>query len=534
MTVFAAVTLALLWAGYRFYGGFLEKIYAVSPEEPVPSKTMTDGVDYVPTNKYVLLGHHFSSIAGAGPIVGPLIAAAAFGWLPAVIWVVIGTIFIGGLHDFSSLIISLRHQGRSIAEIADKYINKRTYKLFLLFTWLTLMYVVAVFADITADTFAKEASVAQTSLAYIIIAVAFGWAFYRAKFGLKVSTTFALLALGAGMYLCFRFQFLWAGKGVWTAALLAYCFAASILPVCFLLQPRDYLSSYLLYASLIIGLIGVFLGGHPVIYPAFKTFSDLSIGGMLPFLFITVACGAVSGFHALVASGTTSKQLSGAGDAKFIGFGGMALEAVVAMISLCTIMMLSPGDALAGAAPAQIYAAGLGRFSTLIGLDPEVGRIFGLLVISAFMLTTLDTATRIARYIFQEMTGIGNSVAGRFLSTAVSLALPVALLNINITGPSGAVIPCWKFIWPLFGITNQLLAALVLVIIYIWAKKTGVRASGLIMIPAVFMTVMTLWALVSMLSRAGFNPITVIGAVLLALSLTVIFESARAVLKNSA
>ncbi len=531
MIIFSIVTLALLWAGYHFYGGFLEKIYAVSPDEPVPSKTMTDGVDYVPTNKYVLLGHHFSSIAGAGPIVGPIIAAAAFGWLPAIIWVVLGTIFIGGLHDFSSLIISLRHEGRSISEIARKYINNRTYKLFLLFTWLALMYVVAVFADITADAFAKEAPVSETSIAYILVAIALGWALYRAKFDLKVCTVVALLALVAAMFLSFRFQFLAADKGAWVWILLAYCFAASILPVWFLLQPRDYLSSYLLYASVAIGLLGVIFGGHAVTYPALIAFNAPAIGNIVPFLFITVACGAVSGFHSLVASGTTSKQLSSAKDAKFIGFGGMVLEAVVAMIALATIMMLVPGDALAKAAPAQIYAAGLGNFATLIGVNQDAGRIFGLLVISAFMLTTLDTATRIARYIFQEMTGIGNSVAGRFFSTAISLALPVILLNISITGADGAVIPCWKFIWPLFGVTNQLLAALVLVIIYIWAKQTGIKALTLILIPAVFMTVMTVWALISMLFNSGFNIITGIGAVLLALSVTVIFESARVVLK---
>lgn len=531
MLIFSLTTLALLCAGYHFYGGLLEKRYSVSPDEPVPSKTMTDGIDYVPTNKYVLLGHHFSSIAGAGPIVGPVIAAAAFGWLPAVLWVAVGTIFIGGLHDFSALIISIRHQGRSIAEVAARYINKRTYKLFLFFTWLALMYVVAVFTDLTADTFVKEAAVAETSILYIFVAIAFGWALYRAKRGLAASTTVALLILAIGMYLSLQFQFLWAGKGLWVGVLLAYCFAASILPVWFLLQPRDYLSSFLLYASVVIGLAGVFFGGHAITYPAFRTFSAPGIGDMSPFLFITIACGAVSGFHALVASGTTSKQLSSAGDAKFIGFGGMVLEAVVAVIALGTIMMLAPSDTLASASPTQIYAAGFGRFSELFGIDPQAGKVFGLLVISAFMLTTLDTATRIARYIFQEMTGVSNSLAGRLGATAVSLALPVVLLNITMTDAAGAAIPCWKIVWPLFGITNQLLAALVLVIIYIWAKKTGIKALGLILAPAVFMIVMTLWALIAMLSKSGFNLVTAIGAVLLALAATVLFESARTVLR---
>ncbi|HBA61645.1 MAG TPA: carbon starvation protein A [Elusimicrobia bacterium] len=531
MAIFAILTAALLWAGYRYYGSYLERSYSLAPDEPVPANMQTDGVDYVPTNKYVLLGHHFSSIAGAGPIVGPVIAAAAFGWLPAIIWVVAGTVFIGGLHDFSSLVISLRHGGKSISEIARKYINNRTYKLFLLFTWLTLMYVVAVFADITADAFAKEAAVAQSSLAYILVAIVFGWALYKARLNLTVATAAALAVLGAAMYFSFGSQFLAASKGSWVWLLMAYCFAASILPVWFLLQPRDYLSSYLLYASLFIGLVGVLFGGHVIAYPAFKTFHDPAIGGLVPFLFITVACGAVSGFHSLVASGTTSKQLSRAADARFIGFGGMALEAVVAMIALATIMMLAPGDALAGAAPAQVYAAGLGRFSTLLGINPESGRVFGLLVISAFMLTTLDTATRIARYIFQELTGLGNSLAARSFATAACVALPVVLLNVTLTGPDGATVPAWKFIWPLFGVTNQLLAALALAIIYIWARRTGVKRTWPILAPAIFMCLMTVWALAAMLGRSGLNLITAIGGVLLALALTVIFESARAVLR---
>ena len=254
MALFTLAALALLWAGYRFYGGFLERNYSVSFSEPVPSKTMTDGVDYVPANKFVLLGHHFSSIAGAGPIVGPLIAAAAFGWLPAALWILIGTVFIGGLHDLSALIISIRHQGRSVAEVARKYINSRTYKLFLLFTWLTLVYVVTVFADLTADTFVNEPAVSQTSVLYIAVAAVLGWAMYRRGAGLKAGTVVSLAALLAGMYLSYRWQLPAADKRTWIAVLMTYCFAASILPVWLLLQPRDYLSSYLLYAAIAIGL----------------------------------------------------------------------------------------------------------------------------------------------------------------------------------------------------------------------------------------------------------------------------------------
>ncbi|HNQ77928.1 MAG TPA: carbon starvation CstA family protein [Acidobacteriota bacterium] len=528
---------ALLYLGYRFYASYLGKLYSVKSGETVPSVEMRDNIDYVPTNKFVLLGHHFSSIAGAGPVVGPIIAAMAFGWLPAVIWIIIGSIFIGGLHDYSSLIISVRHKGKSIAEVANQYINKRTYRIFLIFIWLALIYVVAVFADLTAVTFSNEPAVAEVSTIYLIVAVVFGFLMVKFRGKLATLTTGALLTLLLFSVLSFKYQFLSLDKSSWVLILFIYCFAASILPVNLLLQPRDYLSSYLLYFSVLIGLVGLMFGRYPITYPAFISFSSESLGGLFPFLFITIACGAVSGFHALVASGTTSKQIDDINNGKFVGYGAMLLEGVVAIISIGIVMMLAPGDPALKGDPGSIFASGLGRFSALVGIDPQMGKTFGFLAISAFMLTTLDTATRIARYVLQE---ILDKVRGgwtvKISATAASLAVPLVLMNLRMHDAAGNVIPCWKMIWPLFGITNQLLAALVLMIIYLWAGRNGVRNKAIILVPALFMLVTTVTALVQSLtnyiSAGNFTVVFYIALLLLALSLVVVVEALLAITRG--
>jgi len=538
MALISLISFLALYLGYRFYSGFLEKSYKVNPAEIMPSAEFNDKVDYVPTNKFVLLGHHFSSISGAGPIVGPIIAGIAFGWLPALLWIVLGTIFIGGLHDYSSLIISIRHKGKSIAEIANLYINKRTYKIFLVFIWLALMYVVAVFADITAFTFSREPAVSQISVLYILIAFASGISIYRYKVKLSFATIIALLVIFIGGVLSLKFSFLVLGKSSWIFILLIYCVLASVLPVWLLLQPRDYLSSYLLYVSVALGVIGLFFGNFNISYPFFRTFSSPQIGALFPFLFITIACGAVSGFHSLVASGTTSKQISNIKEGRFIGYGGMALEAVVALIALGAVMLIAEGSSAGKMPPAMIFASGLAKFSAVVGVSPETGKTFGLLVISAFMLTTLDTATRIARYIFQEI--IGSWQKGHLLrisATLISIVLPLILLTVSIKDASGNMIPCWKLVWPLFGITNQLLAALVLVIIYIWAKREKVGILRTILLPAGFMLIMTVWALFSKItqfaSTQNYNFVFFTAVILLILSIWVIGESIVSVFRPS-
>uniref|UniRef100_A0A7C4Y4R6 Carbon starvation protein A n=1 Tax=candidate division WOR-3 bacterium TaxID=2052148 RepID=A0A7C4Y4R6_UNCW3 len=528
MNFFILGVIAIFLIAYFTYGKFLEKNYQVKETEDVPSKKLYDGVDFVPTNKFVLLGHHFSSIAGAGPIVGPILAGLVFGWLPAILWIVLGTIFIGGVHDFSSLIISIRHKGASIAEVANKYINKRTYKIFLLFIWLALVYVVAVFTDLTADTFFNEPSVAEISIYYIFIAIIFGILVYRVKLNLAFSTLLSLTLILAGIFFSLKFQFLFLPKTLWIIALLFYCFIASIIPVWFLLQPRDYLSSYFLYFTVIIGLLGLLFGNTSITYPAFISFNS-SLGPLFPFLFITIACGAISGFHSLVSSGTTSKQIDSIKNSRFITYGGMILEGIVAAISLSTLMMLK-GKGLTN--PQEIYAEGISRFASIFHINLEIGKRIGYLAISAFILTTLDTATRISRYIFQEFFGITkSSLLIRSFSTIVSLILPLILLNLKLRDLSGNIVPCWKIIWPLFGTTNQLLAALVLLIIYLWIKKEKYRNKVSVLIPAIFMLIVTISALIYTLymkiNKGLFDVITIIGVILLILSGFIIFETIR-------
>jgi carbon starvation protein len=396
---------------YGLYGRFLVKRYALDDGKPTPGHTDYDGIDRVPAHKAVLLGHHFSSIAGAAPIVGPIIGALAFGWAPVLIWVVLGTILVGGVIDFSALVASVRHNARSIAEIAREYMSPVTYKLLLAFIWLTLVYVLTVFADLTATTFVQDGGVATSSILFIALAIMFGVGLNRLKVPLLwcsiVFVPLVFVAVWGGQQIPLKADMLaqvfsTEPKKVWALILIAYCFVASTTPVWILLQPRDYLSSYLLYASVLSGFVGIFLGGFTIHYPAFTSWSVPATGTLFPILFITVACGACSGFHSIVASGTSSKQLNKESDARAIGYGGMLLEGIVAVIALATVVMLPKGDELAGKPPLIIYAAGISKFLSLVGIPERLGSSFGLLALSAFILTTLDTATRLGRYIFEE------------------------------------------------------------------------------------------------------------------------------------
>ncbi len=529
MAIYIFLVLIIFILGYIFYGKFLEKTLQIKFDEEVPSKKFYDGIDFIPTNKFVLLGHHFSSIAGAGPIVGPILAGVSFGWLPALLWIVLGTIFIGSAHDFYSLVISLRHQGWSVAQVADKYINKKTYKIFLLFIWLALVYVIAVFTDLASETFKSEPSVAQISIFYIILAILFGILFYRIKFSLFFSTIFCLILIIIGISFSIKNNFLVFDKTTWIWILLIYSFLASILPVWLLLQPRDYLSSYLLYFILILGLLGLIFGKNEITYPYFVSFNSKSIGPVIPFMFITIACGAISGFHSLISSGTTSKQLDNIKNAKFISYGGVILEGIVAVISLSTVMILSKN--LQISSPQQIYALGISKFASVVGINPEFGKIVGYLAISAFILTTLDTATRISRYLFQEITKkVESSIIIRIIATLISLVLPVILLNFKLHDLNGNIVACWKIVWPLFGITNQLLAGLVFLVIYVWVRRKNYKNFLVIFLPMIFMLTMTLLALgytlyVKIFQFGKIDVITISASVLFLLSLFVIFES---------
>jgi carbon starvation protein len=349
---------------YTIYGRFLANRYELDDNRPTPSHTDYDGIDRVPAHKAVLLGHHFSSIAGAAPIVGPIIAALAFGWLPVVLWIVLGTIFIGGVIDFSALVASIRHNARSIAEIARQYMSQVAFRLLLAFIWLTLVYVLTVFADLTATTFTDDGGVATSSLMFVALAILFGLAINKMKIPLlRASLIFVplvFLAVWAGQKIPLSADMIpevIAGepKKTWALILIFYCFLASTTPVWILLQPRDYLSSYLLYASVVTGFAGIVVGGFTIQYPAFTAWSVPQTGTLFPILFITVACGACSGFHSIVASGTSSKQLNKESDGRTIGYGGMLLEGIVAVIALTTVIMLPKGDQLTTKAPLVIY-----------------------------------------------------------------------------------------------------------------------------------------------------------------------------------
>ncbi len=526
--VFLLACILFIFA-YLKYGRFLKKHFELNNKNHPPSHHMYDGIDYVPAPMPVLFGHHFSSIAGAGPVLGPIIAGIAFGWGPAWLWVVIGSIFIGGIHDFSSLVISIRNRGRSIAEIANTYMSKRAYRLMLAFIWLSLVYVLTVFTDLTASTFKMDGGVASSSLFFILLAVGFGISLYRLKMPLKWATLICVSLL---------FFFMWLGQKIplnnipaimgdqaktWSIVLILYCFIASVTPVWILLQPRDYLSSFLLYASVLGGFLGILLGGLPLNYPAFVSWQAKDIGPIFPMLCVTVACGAVSGFQAIVASGTSSKQLKKETDALPIGYGAMLIEGLVAVIALCTVMIIGKNDSLATKAPLAIYGAGMAKFLSVFGVSEKFGASFGLLALSTFILTTLDTATRLARYIFQEFFNIEGKKT-RYLATAVTLLLPTFFVLVNFKDQSGNIIPAWKIIWPIFGATNQLLAGLVLMIIAVWLKKKD-KHIWFVVIPMMFMLVMTLWALLLVIMQYKLSLIGLIGAVLLFLALMLIFEA---------
>ncbi|MBP7460830.1 MAG: carbon starvation protein A [Candidatus Delongbacteria bacterium] len=538
ITMILLVSVIVLGSGYIFYGRFLDRQFNIDPARRPPSQTEYDGIDRVPAHPAVLLGHHFSSIAGAGPIVGPIIAAAAFGWLPALLWILIGSIFIGGVHDYASLVASIRHHAHSIAEITKNYVNPLAYKLMLLFIWLCLVYVITVFTDMTAGTFVQNGGVATSSLLFIILAIGFGYNVVHTKMAVWKSSV---------IFIPLVFAVIWIGQlipiqpdamawipglspaKIWSLILIIYCFAASITPVWILLQPRDYLSSYLLYASILIGFIGILFGGLTLSYPAFIGWDVAGVGSLFPILFITIACGACSGFHSLIASGTSSKQLSSEKDARLIGYGAMLIEALVAIIALSTLMILPWGSASAGKPPLEIFSRGIGHFMNLLGIPVQVGYAFGLLSLSTFILTSLDSGTRIGRYVVEEFFDL-KIKGSRYPATLISLILPTILLLITLHDEKGNPIPVWKAIWPVFGSTNQLLAGIALLVILIWLKKTN-RRWWYIAFPLVFMIGMTVWSLFILLQQSQLPIIHTIAIILLILTAILVIESIRTILK---
>ncbi|MFN6945602.1 MAG: carbon starvation protein A [Cytophagaceae bacterium] len=514
----------ILLAAYFTYGKFVSQMFRVSNKNITPAHTHEDGVDYIPSKPFVVLGHHFSSIAGAGPIIGPIIAVS-FGWIPAVIWILVGGIFFGAVHDLGSMVASMRHDGKSIGTIIQKHIGQNGKQLFLIFSFSTLILVIAVFADIIAKTFVNNPGVASSSILFIALAILFGMTNRLLKN--KKSAFLITSIVGVGLMYLFVYvgvQFPFAlSYPVWIAVLMAYGFFASVTPVSFLLQPRDYLSSFLLYGLMIMAVVGVFIANPEIVMDNQVQLSTENLGYLFPVLFVTVACGAISGFHSLVASGTTSKQLNKEKDAKVVGFGGMLIESFLAIISIGTVIIISRAEYInqvAVSGPVSMFSNGLGGVISSTGINPDLAITFVALTISAFALTTLDTCTRLSRFTFQEFFEDTKSKSGkilsgnRYLATFLVIVFSVSLLF------SGE----FSTLWPIFGSANQLLAALALLTIAVWLIKTK-RKAVFVLIPMFFMFAVTLSSLL-LFAISNFNKgvyvLSAIAAILFILSIVLI------------
>jgi carbon starvation protein len=549
--VFIAAVLVFAVAFFT-YGRYLSRLFGLDPVRPVPASLKEDGVDFVPTRPAYLLGQHFSAITAAGPIVGPIIAGIAFGWLPALLWVVVGAVFIGAMHDFSALIGSVRHGASSVAEIVREHMSQRAFILFHAFVWLALVYVIIAFTDITARAFVDTLTlpdgsqvagggVAAASALYLGIGLLMGMAMRVFRLPLWLATVIFLPLVGLAIAYGQRVPIVVPATGAdairtWDYLILAYCGIASVLPVWALLQPRGYLGGFFLYAVLAAAFAGILLGGSQVEYPAFLGFTSDRLGPLFPALFITVACGACSGFHGIVCSGTTSKQLARETDAHAVGYGGMLLEGVVAVVSLTTVMVLARGSAEAGSGPNAIYARGIGSFLRVFGVDPTWAVAFGLLAFTTFVYDTLDVATRLGRYMLQELLGLRGR-RGVWIATLVTLLLPALFMSATLHDARGQVVPAWQVFWTIFGASNQLLAALTLLGLAVWLMRTGRRtAAWLVALPMVFMMTMTVWSLGRMIAAwigrlgngAELDPVGPVAIVLLALAALLVAEAVRA------
>lgn len=507
------VSLGVLLMGYFLYASYVSKVLGVNAQNPVPSVTKRDGVDYVPTNKFILFGHHFASIAGAGPILGPIIAMSMYGWGPTLIWVLLGGIFIGAVHDFSSLVISVKNDGRSIFDISRDVLGKFSSFFMLLFVFFALIIVIAVFSAYTAVTFVSEPRIVIPTFVILLAAVFLSLLIYKFKLPLVLSTIIGLFVIGFSVFLAFNFGISVVlpfdketSVKVWIFVLLFYSYIASIVPVSLILQPRDYLNSYILFLGILSGIMGILFFGFfdnvSVKVPFFEV-SEVAkdpVSGLIepiwPVLFITVACGAISGFHSLVASGTTSKQISNEKDTKFVGYGSMITESLLSVVVILSVVFFLPfSDLISFVKEGKSIPAFGKSFGELTSfLFGGWGLSFAILMINGFMLTTLDTATRISRFVFEEIfRSIFTNKVSKYIST---------LLIVFISGYlalSGTYIAIWK----MFGTANQLVAALALVVISVYLLKKGSN-NFITLIPGIFMVVTTLGSILFYLYKYAF------------------------------
>lgn len=559
------LSLIYFTAAYFIYGRFICKRFGIDKTRPCPSHTQEDGIDYVPTHPSVLFGHHFASIAGAGPIVGPVVAAI-YGWLPALLWIILGCVFIGAMHDFSAMFLSVRNQGRSIAYAIEKELGYLGRQVFLFFCLAALILVVAVFTLNVADGFLANPAVATSSILFILMAPFFGVATNR-----KILT----LQEASLVFVPLLFFFVWFGtvipfdlaavvgskqaaRSLWIMGLLYYAACASIIPVWVLLQPRDYLNSYLLYAMMVLGIVSVIFAQPVIAMPALNITADKGfIPNVMPLLFVTIACGACSGFHALVASGTSAKQIDSEKHILPVAYGGMLVEgalAILAIISVAYLKLDGVKALLTGPAkvPAPIaFAQGLAHFAERIGVKYEIGYNFLSLAISAFMLTSLDTATRLARFVWQELVLPKAQKAGKPVDATgkTNVAKPAPSESITLRGILGnrwgatvivvilggylALSGEGNDIWPIFGASNQLLAALTLLAVTLWLMRKK-RPAMFAMLPMAFMLLISVWALVCLIIQKWGNwPLVTLSFILMALAGFLVILAINAIFRKN-
>lgn len=524
-TLLMLIAVAVVAIAYPTYGSVVTRWFGVDPSRPTPAVTRADGVDYVASPAPMVLGHHFASIAGAGPIVGPIIAVA-FGWLPAFLWVLVGIVFIGGPHDLGATVASLRHEGRTMGDVIERYIGSAAKRMFLVFAIAALVLVIAVFVDIIARTYVGHAAVASTSAWFVLIAMAFGVLHRRSGLPLWASSIVGLAGLAACLVLGGATPIV-LSYNAWVVVLLAYIFFAAVSPVWLLLQPRDYLNAFLLYAMVFGGIAGLVFTQPTLALPAFVGWSDPQLGFLFPVIFITVACGAISGFHSIIASGTTSKQLANEAHAKPIAYGSMLLEGLLAVLAIIAVAQLDLANyrsALADGSPIAMFASGVAGFLTTLGVPHASGVTFISLTVAAFALTSLDTCTRLGRYLIEELLG-GASEASPQAQQARRYGGTLAII-----AAGGALCLSGQFsqVWPVFGAANQLLAAIALLALGAWLAQSG-RRTAFVLVPAAFMFIVTLAALGQLVwinaGEGGSRVLAGVAAVLLVMAIAVVQQA---------
>lgn len=540
------IALLVCFGGYFIYGRWLTRIWGINPKTKTPAYLFEDGNDYVPSSKFTVFAHQFSSITGAGPVTGPIIAAM-FGWVPVMLWLMIGGIFFGAVQDFAALYASVKNEGKSIGMMIEKYIGRTGKRMFLLFSWLFTLLITAAFADIVAGTFngfnangsiaTPNAAAASISMLYIVVAIFFGLFLKNHSLSekpkLAVGIILILGMLAAGIAYPIYFD-----KTTWIYIVFAYMFMAAVMPMWLLMEPRDYLSSFLLLGMIASGVIGVIFTNPTIELPAFNGF-EVNGKPLFPILFITIACGAVSGFHSLVSSGTSSKTVSNEKDMLFIGYGSMMIETILAVVSLIVVGAAATGGVMPKGTPFQIFSASVGNFLSMFGMSRHVATCVITMCVSALALTTLDSVGRIGRMCFQElftgdttdpakMSTIQRLLTNKYFATVITLFFGYLLC-----------LGGYMNVWPLFGAANQLCSALVLIALAVFLKVTG-REGKMLYIPMCFMFAATIIALLmsiygivkKILTTGGFSFLTdglqlIVAVALITLAMLIASQSVR-------